>query len=44
MDAQVLERLLALNHERAASQGQQGAERLAQSPLLVGELVEQRAS
>ena len=38
-DAQVLERLLALNHERAASQGQQGTERLEQSPPLVAELV-----
>jgi hypothetical protein len=34
-DAEVLERLLALNHERAASQGQRAARRPADSMPLV---------
>jgi hypothetical protein len=40
MDAQVPECLLALNYEHAAWLGQQGTERLAQSPPLVAELVD----
>jgi hypothetical protein len=39
-DSEALERSLALNYEHAASLGQQGAERLAQSPPLVAELVD----
>jgi hypothetical protein len=39
-DAQVQERLLASNYEHAASLGQQGTERLAQSPPLVAEPVD----
>ena len=42
-DAEVVERSCALRHEGVAWQGQQGTERLAQSPPLVAELVDWRA-
>jgi hypothetical protein len=40
MDVEVVEPSLALNHERAAWQGQPVAARLARLPPLVAELVD----